>query len=164
MKRYSQEGFTLIELLVVTAIVGLLSSIGVASVSEYRQRAYATHSMTNLKSGINDMEAYIMQENYLRDITGFKLINEDGTIERDNWEILSSATNVTINNQVYLRTTNCGLLHTDQYLVVAIHKFSDRRHSFIKSCDGRQGRFEIPKPVGEWYEENANSTPGHWPP
>ena len=158
------SGFTLVELLLVTAIIGLLSSIAVAGYGEYRAKAYSTTSMAALRAGISDMESYIMLENYQRDINGSATMQPDGTLQiHDDWNTLASSITLSKNTSAYMRTTNCGLLHTDQYLVVAHNLNASSRHSFIKSCDGRQGFFTIAKPVGDFYEVGANDTPGHFP-
>ena len=58
MKLKSKQGFTLIELLVVVAIIGLLSSVVLASLSTARMKARDTKRMQDLKQIQTALELY----------------------------------------------------------------------------------------------------------
>ena len=54
----SNNGFTLIELLVSVAIVGLLTSIAIPSLQEYKKRVYDVVSLSDLRNAVTASEAY----------------------------------------------------------------------------------------------------------
>lgn len=59
MKRTkNQKGFTLIELLIVVAIIGILAAIAIPQFAAYRERAYNTAALSDLRNVKTGMEAY----------------------------------------------------------------------------------------------------------
>jgi len=54
----SKKGFTLIELLIVVAIIGILAAIAIPQFASYRQKAYNSAAMSDLKNLKTGMEAY----------------------------------------------------------------------------------------------------------
>ena len=56
--RKSEKGFTLIELLIVVAIIGILAAIAIPQFASYRQKAYNSAAMSDLKNLKTGMEAY----------------------------------------------------------------------------------------------------------
>ncbi|MEI9966903.1 MAG: type II secretion system protein [Candidatus Moraniibacteriota bacterium] len=58
LSRKSRRGFTLIELLTVIAIIGILSSIVMVSLTEARTRARTAKSLTSLEQIRTSLEAY----------------------------------------------------------------------------------------------------------
>ena len=61
-KLRSNKGFTLIELLIVVAIIGILAAIAIPQFSSYREKAYHSASMSDLKNIKTGMEAYMADE------------------------------------------------------------------------------------------------------
>ncbi|MCC6221297.1 MAG: prepilin-type N-terminal cleavage/methylation domain-containing protein [Deltaproteobacteria bacterium] len=62
----SENGFTLIELMVVVGIVGILSSIAVSQLEEYRIRAYNATAQSDLRNAITAQEArYVDTSSYV---------------------------------------------------------------------------------------------------
>ncbi len=63
MKKVTKKGFTLIELLVVVAIVGLLSSVVLSSLSNARTKGVDTTVKTNLNNARAQAELYYSNNN-----------------------------------------------------------------------------------------------------
>jgi len=57
-KLRSKKGFTLIELLIVVAIIGILAAIAIPQFSSYRQKAYNSASISDLKNSKTALESY----------------------------------------------------------------------------------------------------------
>ena len=55
---HTDEGFTLIELMIVIAIIGILAAIAIPQFSSYRQRAFNSAAMSDLKNAATAQEAY----------------------------------------------------------------------------------------------------------
>jgi len=76
IRRYA--GFTLIELLVVVAIIGLLISIGVPTLSRARQSSRRTVCMANMRSIGQGLEIYLSQsDDYWPYATTMQSVEED---------------------------------------------------------------------------------------
>src|SRR3989304_7589983 len=58
-----RRGFTLIELLVVISIIGLLSSVGLASFTRAQERARDAKRISDLTSLRNSLEIFYAEEN-----------------------------------------------------------------------------------------------------
>ena len=57
-KLRSNKGFTLIELLIVVAIIGILAAIAIPQFSSYRQKAYNSAAVSDLKNVKTSLESY----------------------------------------------------------------------------------------------------------
>ncbi len=57
-KNGSQKGFTLIELLVVIAIIAILAAIAIPQYAKYRQKAFNSAALSDLKNVQTAAEAY----------------------------------------------------------------------------------------------------------
>jgi len=57
-KLRSKKGFTLIELLIVVAIIGILAAIAIPQFSAYRQKAYNSAALSDLKNSKTALESY----------------------------------------------------------------------------------------------------------
>ncbi|QXE92347.1 type IV pilin protein [Geomonas subterranea] len=57
-KLRSNKGFTLIELLIVVAIIGILAAIAIPQFSAYRQKAYNSAALSDLKNSKTALESY----------------------------------------------------------------------------------------------------------
>ncbi|MGA2152081.1 MAG: prepilin-type N-terminal cleavage/methylation domain-containing protein [Geobacteraceae bacterium] len=58
-KLRNRKGFTLIELLIVVAIIGILAAIAIPQFSAYRQKAYNSAAVSDLKNCKTGMEAFM---------------------------------------------------------------------------------------------------------
>jgi type IV pilus assembly protein PilA len=54
----SKKGFTLIELLIVVAIIGILAAIAIPQFSAYRQKAYNSAALSDVRNFKTAMESY----------------------------------------------------------------------------------------------------------
>ena len=59
----NKEGFTLIELLIIVAIIGVLASIAIPTFANYRNNAYNSAAISDLKNASVAQEAYYL-DNY----------------------------------------------------------------------------------------------------
>lgn len=57
-KLRSKKGFTLIELLIVVAIIGILAAIAIPQFAAYREKAYNSASVSDLKNLKTSLESY----------------------------------------------------------------------------------------------------------
>jgi len=71
----NKKGFTLIELLVVISIIGLLSSIVLASLSTARQKGYIAKVKGEMQSLKNAVELYYLDNNEYPHDSDFFLVN-----------------------------------------------------------------------------------------
>jgi len=58
MRPLGDKGFTLIELLVVVGIVGILAAVAIPQFVAYRQKAFDTQAMADLRNTVTAEEAY----------------------------------------------------------------------------------------------------------
>jgi len=54
----NKKGFTLIELLIVVAIIAILAAIAIPQFSAYRQKAYNSAALSDLRNWKTAMESY----------------------------------------------------------------------------------------------------------
>ena len=78
-KRYS-KGFTLIELLVVISIIGLLSSVVLASVNDARAKARDAKRRSDLRQLVNAVELYYSKYNVYPGTDGW-ILTDNGPID-----------------------------------------------------------------------------------
>ena len=60
----SNAGFTLIELLIVVAIIGILASIAIPQFTLYRQKAYNSSAIADLRSSKLWLETYFTEAHH----------------------------------------------------------------------------------------------------
>lgn len=87
-----RKGFTLVELLVVISVIGILSSVVFASVSQARNKAYMARTKSEFRSMERAPLMYLEQNDYIyppdtaRDIpAGFTPYIANGTWPRPGW-------------------------------------------------------------------------------
>lgn len=56
--RKNEKGFTLIELLIVVAIIGILAAIAIPQFASYRQKAFNSSSLSDVKTIKTSLEGY----------------------------------------------------------------------------------------------------------
>jgi len=56
--KMNKKGFTLIELLIVVAIIAILAAIAIPQFSQYRQKAYNSSAVADLRNAKTQLEAY----------------------------------------------------------------------------------------------------------
>ena len=66
----NQKGFTLIELLVVVAIIGILAAIAIPQFAEYRERAFNSTAVSDLRNSITAQEAAFVDTEEYADCMG----------------------------------------------------------------------------------------------
>jgi type IV pilus assembly protein PilA len=60
----NKKGFTLIELLIVVAIIAILAAIAIPQFSSYRQKAYNSSAVADLRNGKTALEAYFADQQH----------------------------------------------------------------------------------------------------
>ena len=98
----NEKGFTLIELLVVVAIIGILAAIAIPQFAEYRERAFNSTAVSDLRNSITAQEAaFVDNETYATctdmstcesALPGFSGSNNAGTTVMSTFTHTSSGT------------------------------------------------------------------------
>ncbi|NLC71755.1 MAG: prepilin-type N-terminal cleavage/methylation domain-containing protein [Desulfuromonadaceae bacterium] len=57
----NEKGFTLIELLIVVAIIGILAAIAIPQFAAYRQKAYNSAALSDVRNTKGSLEAYFSE-------------------------------------------------------------------------------------------------------
>jgi type IV pilus assembly protein PilA len=57
-KRISASGFTLVELMIVIAIIGILAAIAIPQFASFRQKAYNSAAISDLRNVKTNLEAF----------------------------------------------------------------------------------------------------------
>ena len=60
-RKAGQKGFTLVELMIVVAIIGILAAIAIPQFSKYRQRAYNSAALNDVRNTRTDLEGYFAE-------------------------------------------------------------------------------------------------------
>ncbi len=81
-----RRGFTLIELLVVISIIGMLSSIVLASLNDARAKARDARRMSDIKQIQNALELYRADNGEYPTKTGWAMANSSDTSIKNRWE------------------------------------------------------------------------------
>ncbi|MDY0204901.1 MAG: prepilin-type N-terminal cleavage/methylation domain-containing protein [Desulfovibrio desulfuricans] len=61
--RKNEKGFTLIELLIVVAIIGILAAIAIPQFAAYRQKAFNSAAISDIRSTKTNLEAFYTDNN-----------------------------------------------------------------------------------------------------
>ena len=56
--RRGEKGFTLVELMIVVAIIGILAAIAIPQFAKYRQRAFNSAALSDVRNLGTDVEGY----------------------------------------------------------------------------------------------------------
>jgi type IV pilus assembly protein PilA len=69
--RENESGFTLIELMIVIAIIGILAAIAIPQFSAYRQRAFNSAAVADIRNAATAQEGYFLDyKTYCSNIDG----------------------------------------------------------------------------------------------
>lgn len=70
-----EMGFTLIELMIVIAIIGILAAIAVPNFMQYRQNAFNSKTMSDIKNAMTAQESYYFDNSsYAASVTDLEAI------------------------------------------------------------------------------------------
>ncbi len=58
IREVGHKGFTLVELMIVVAIIGILAAIAIPQFAKYRQRAYNSAALSDVRNVRTDLEGY----------------------------------------------------------------------------------------------------------
>lgn len=98
MKKINQKGFTLIELMVVIAIIGLLSSIVLASLTEARSKARDSKRVSEMRNVEKALQIYALNNNGAVPISAFTDISQvpkvANVIDCNNASIINNNNNL----------------------------------------------------------------------
>jgi type IV pilus assembly protein PilA len=97
-KMKDQKGFTLIELMIVIAIIGILAAIAIPQFSAYRQKAYNSKAIADLRNAATAQEAYFVDEQTYCSTTGPLIGHPYGLYLSD--KVAFSINTATVNNYV----------------------------------------------------------------
>jgi len=61
MKKVGHRGFTLVELMIVVAIIGILAAIAIPQFAKYRERAFNSASLSDVRNLRTDLEGYFAE-------------------------------------------------------------------------------------------------------
>ena len=61
MKKVGCRGFTLVELMIVVAIIGILAAIAIPQFAKYRQRAFNSAALSDVRNTKTNLEGYFAE-------------------------------------------------------------------------------------------------------
>jgi len=61
MKKVGHRGFTLVELMIVVAIIGILAAIAIPQFAKYRERAFNSAALSDVRNLRTDLEGYFAE-------------------------------------------------------------------------------------------------------
>ena len=61
MRKVGCKGFTLVELMIVVAIIGILAAIAIPQFAKYRERAFNSASLSDVRNFRTDLEGYFAE-------------------------------------------------------------------------------------------------------
>jgi prepilin-type N-terminal cleavage/methylation domain-containing protein len=61
MKKVGHRGFTLVELMIVVAIIGILAAIAIPQFVKYRERAFNSAALSDVRNLRTDLEGYFAE-------------------------------------------------------------------------------------------------------
>ena len=61
MKKVGHRGFTLVELMIVVAIIGILAAIAIPQFAKYRERAFNSAALSDVRNIRTELEGYFAE-------------------------------------------------------------------------------------------------------
>lgn len=145
--RQKKQGFTLIELLIVIAIIGLLATLAIVSLTTAQRKARDTKRIADIKQLQNAVELYYSENGSFPDSGGTTVAWSDfgGLITAYITNVPIDPTNATDNSVDYVYTYGTSA-NNDEYFIGA--QLEDSSHDALSGDD------DIAYTVG--------TTPGNW--